>query len=57
MSHPGESTVPEIGKMAGVADLRPLMCKGKFALALRAEAQGDHIKAGQYLQEAIDAEG
>ena len=54
--HPGEFTVPEIGKMAGVSDLRPLLCKGKFALALRAEANGDHAKAEQHLYDAVVAE-
>jgi len=50
-------TLGEIAKLPGVEDLRPTVkCRGKFALAPRAEAQGDHERADRLLNEAIEAE-
>ena len=49
-------TVPEVSRLEGVVDLKPLMVRGKFALALRAEAAGDHDKAERLLTEAVEKE-
>ena len=51
MTHPGEGSITEIAKMPGVSDL-PTMQKGKFAQALRLEAQGKHEEANIKLNEA-----
>ena len=53
------STMPlaEITKLPGVEDLKPsVKCRGKFAMALKMEAQGDHEKAARYLAGAVEAE-
>ncbi len=47
-----DMTVIEISKLAGVSDL-PLKVRGKFALALKAELEGNTEKAETYLREAI----
>lgn len=52
-----EMTLSQITVLPGVEDLRPsVKCRGKFALAIRAEAQGDHEKADRLLNEAVEAE-
>jgi len=44
----------EIYKEAGVEDL-PIKARGKFAQAIRAERQGDSVKAEQLLDAAVAA--
>ncbi len=47
----------EICKEKGVEDLRPsVACKGKFAMALKREAQGEHERAAELLDAACAAE-
>jgi len=45
----------EYAAMPGVKDL-PFKPKGFFALALKAEAEGDHERAEEYLAKAVVAE-
>ena len=45
--------ITEIGKLPGVEDIKPFLARGKFAMALKTEAQGDHEKALKLLDEAI----
>ena len=50
-------TLSEICAMDGVSDLRPsVKCRGAFAMALKAEEEGNHEKAAQKLDQAIEAE-
>lgn len=49
------ATLIEISQSPGVADL-PLKVRGKFALAIKAEMEGDHEKAERLLNEAVAAE-
>ena len=46
-------TAAEISRLDGVRDIQPLMARGKFALALKAEASGNHERADELLNEAI----
>lgn len=39
----------------GVADL-PMAVKGPFILAIKAEREGDHERAAEKLQQAVEAE-
>ena len=55
MANYADLTLPEIRQLPGISDL-PLAVAGKFALALKAEAAGDHARAEQLLAEAIAAE-
>lgn len=48
-------SLTEIRKMPGVSDLS-LKVGGPFAQALKAEAEGDYVKAGEYLNKAVSAE-
>ena len=48
-------TLPELCRLPGISDL-PVAVAGKFVLALKAEAHGDHARAEQLLAEAITAE-
>ena len=50
-----DRTLPELRQLPGISDL-PVNVAGKFALALKAEAQGDHARAEQLLAEVISAE-
>ena len=52
-----ELTLTEITKLPGVSDLRPTMCKARFAQALKAEAKGEYAEAERLLGEAVAAEG
>lgn len=45
-------TLPQISQLNGVKDL-PLKVRGTFAQAIKAEANGDHVKAQERLDEAI----
>jgi len=57
MTHPlAGKTAVEIAAMPGVKDIAPIMARGKFALALKAEAEGDAERAEQLLNEAVAAE-
>ena len=49
-----DRTLPEIRQLP--SSYLPLAVAGKFALALKAEAAGDHARAKQLLAEAIAAE-
>ena len=49
----GTMTMMEVSKLPGVADITPLMARGKFAQALIAEAKGDSARAAVLLDEAI----
>lgn len=56
MAHPLEGlSLREIAALPGVKDL-PLMVRGQFAIALRAEAAGDLEKAESALCKAVEAE-
>lgn len=50
-----EMSLLEISKLPGLNDLN-LMCRAKFAQALKAEELGDHVKAEQCLIEAVAKE-
>ena len=45
-----------VATLPGVVDLKPLMCRAKFAQALIAEERGDKAKAAQLLDEAVAIE-
>tara|TARA_R110000824_G_scaffold182563_1_gene363531 strand:- start:51 stop:230 length:180 start_codon:yes stop_codon:yes gene_type:complete len=47
--------VKDINKMSGIGDL-PLKVRGPFAQALKAEGQGDHERAAERLDKAVEAE-
>ena len=47
--------VKVIAKEAGLSDL-PLKVRGVFAQALKAEGQGDHERAAERLDQAVEAE-
>jgi len=47
--------VKVIAKEAGLSDL-PLKVRGVFAQALIAEGEGDHAKAAERLNKAVEAE-
>lgn len=49
------TSLAAVAKEAGVVDL-PLRVRGKFAKAIIAERQGDHEKAEQLLNEAVQEE-
>ena len=55
MANYADRTLPEIRQLPGISDL-PLAVAGKFALALKAEGEGDHARAEQLLAEAIALE-
>jgi hypothetical protein len=44
-----------IAKATGLGDL-PLKVRGPFAQALKAEGQGDHTKAAERLDRAVEVE-
>lgn len=48
-------TMAEYSKMPGVSDL-PMTVRAKFIGALKAEDDGDHVKAAAKLDEAVEAE-
>ena len=48
-------TLMEYGKEDGVKDL-PISVRGPFCQALKAEDAGDHAKAEEKLQDAIEKE-
>jgi len=50
-----EIKITDIAKQDGVKDL-PIRVRSQFALALKAEMQGDHEKAESRLNKACEAE-
>lgn len=48
-------TMAEYSKMPGVSDL-PMTVRAKFIGALKAEDEGDNVKAAAKLDEAVEAE-
>ena len=56
MEHPCQGmSIKQIADLPGVVDLKPLTAKGQFALALKYEAIGDHIKTQEKLDAAVAA--
>jgi hypothetical protein len=49
-------SLKDIYKEPGVKDLQPLSCRAAFARALKAEREGDHVLAEQFLNDAIRVE-
>ncbi len=49
-------SIKEISLLPGVSDLKGVMCRGKFAMALKAEAEGKRAEAEVKLNEAVAAE-
>jgi len=50
-----QGNILSVAQEAGVRDL-PTKVRGKFALALKFEREGDSVKAEQYLEQAIAEE-
>ncbi len=50
-----DTTLKEISRMPGVKDL-PMQVRLPFMRALRAEQEGDHAKAADLLDQAVEAE-
>lgn len=45
-------SIADISKLPGVSDVKPALAKGKFAQALKLEAEGKHAEAAVKLEEA-----
>ena len=56
MENYADMKMADVSRLPGVVDIKPLMARGKFAQALIAEAQGDHVRAAVLLDEAVQRE-
>ena len=46
----------EVSRMEGIADIKPMMARSLFAKAWLAEYNGEHEKAAELLDKAVEAE-